>query len=686
MTDQRTTGATEPGAEVLPEGTTTEDAVGVRRGMFGAAGSGDTSGYGGMVAPIVYPGSAQRPYGGWFDEVADALVERLEATELEQAIERVVIHRGEITFHVRREDLPFVAQMLRDEEALRFELCAGVSGVHYPDDTGRELHAVYHLLSMTHNRRVRLEVAAPDADPHIPSLVEHLPHQRLARARDVGHVRHRLRRSPGAHPHPDAGRLARSPAAQGLPTGWHPRGVQGRLDPAARRAEVLLMTTTNDMYAGSSETSDGKVFTVTGQDWDSITQGLAEEAEERVVVNMGPQHPSTHGVLRLILELEGETVTEARCGIGYLHTGIEKNMEYRTWVQGTTFCTRMDYLAPFFNEATYALGVERLLDIEDDIPEKAQVMRVLLMELNRISSHLVCIATGGMEIGALTVMTIGFRERELVLDLFELITGLRMNHAFIRPGGVAQDLPPGALDEIRDFVALMKKRLPEYAALCNANPIFKARLVDIGHLDLSGCLALGLTGPPLRSAGYPWDLRKTQPYCGYETYDFEVQTWDTCDSYGRFRVRLAEMSESLKIVEQAAERLAGLEGAPVMVADKKIAWPSQLSIGSDGMGNSLDHIRHIMGESMEALIHHFKLVTEGFRVPAGQAYVPVESPRGELGAHVVSDGGTRPFRAHFRDPSFTNLQATSVMSEGGMVADIIVAIASIDPVMGGVDR
>ena len=227
-------------------------------------------------------------------------------------------------------------------------------------------------------------------------------------------------------------------------------------------------------------------------------------------------------MLRLILELEGETVTEARCGIGYLHTGIEKNMEYRSWVQGTTFCTRMDYLAPFYNEATYALGVERLLDIEDDIPEKAQVMRVLLMELNRISSHLVCIATGGMEIGALTVMTIGFRERELVLDLFELITGLRMNHAFIRPGGVAQDLPPGALDEIRDFVTLMKKRLPEYAALCNANPIFKARLEGVGHLDLAGCLALGITGPVLRSTGYPWDLRKTQPYSGYETYDFDV--------------------------------------------------------------------------------------------------------------------------------------------------------------------
>src|SRR3954465_4577663 len=376
--------------------------------------------------------------------------------------------------------------------------------------------------------------------------------------------------------------------------------------------------------ASSYDTTGGRAFTVTRQDWDTPVEGIDFEADERVVVNMGPQHPSTHGGLRLILELDGETVTEGPTGIGYLHTGIEKNMEYRSWVQGVTFCTRMDYLAPFYNETAYCLSVERLLDIEDDIPEKAQVMRVLLMEINRISSHLVAIATGGMEIGALTVMTIGFREREMCLDLFELITGLRMNHAFIRPGGVAQDLPDGALDQIRDFIALMKKRLPEYAALCNANPIFKGRLQGVGHLDLAGCLALGMTGPGLRSTGDPWDLRKTKPHSGYEEYDFEVQTWDTADSYGRFRIRLNEMWESLKMIEQAADRLAGLEGAPVMVGDKKIAWPSQLAIGSDGMGNSLDHIRHIMGESMEALIHHFKLVTEGFRVPAGQAYVPIE--------------------------------------------------------------
>jgi NADH-quinone oxidoreductase subunit D len=432
--------------------------------------------------------------------------------------------------------------------------------------------------------------------------------------------------------------------------------------------------------------TDSRVYNVTGQDWDSVVAGAAEHGDEHVVVNMGPQHPSTHGVLRLVLEIEGETVVELRPGIGYLHTGIEKNMEFRPWTQGVTFCTRADYLSPFYNEAAFVLAVEKLLGIEADVPEKAQVMRVLLMELNRISSHLVAIATGGLEIGALTVMTIGFRERELVLDLFELITGLRMNHAFIRPGGIAQDIPPGALEQIRGFITVMKKRLPEYAALCNANPIFKGRLCDVGYLDLAGCLALGASGPVLRATGYPWDLRKNEPYCGYEDYEFDVITWDTSDSYGRFRIRLAEMWESLKIVDQCVDRLQHLEGAPFMVADKKIAWPSRLAVGNDGMGNSLDHIRHIMGESMEALIHHFKLVTEGFRVPSGQVYCAVESPRGELACHLVSDGGTRPYRAHFRDPSFVNLQAAPAMAEGGLLADVIVAVASIDPVMGGVDR
>ena len=437
-----------------------------------------------------------------------------------------------------------------------------------------------------------------------------------------------------------------------------------------------------DAYAPTYETTDGRVHTVMGQDWDSVL-GAAQGEHERVVINMGPQHPSTHGVLRLILELEGETVTEARCGIGYLHTGIEKNLEYRTWTQGVTFVTRMDYLSPFFNEAAYCLGVEKLLGITDQIPERAQIIRVMMMELNRVSSHLVALATGGMELGALTAMIFGFRERESVLDLFELVTGLRMNSAYIRPGGVAQDLPPGAEQQIRETIMELPRRMKDTADLLVDNSIWLARTSGIGKLDLAGCMALGITGPVLRATGLPEDLRKTAPYSGYENYEFDVKTQTSADAYGRFLIRLTEMGESLNIVEQCLDRLAP---GPVMVEDKKIAWPAQLSIGSDGQGNSLDHIRHIMGESMEALIHHFKLVTEGFQVPAGQVYSAVESPRGELGVHIVSDGSTRPYRVHYRDPSFTNLQAVAAMCEGGQIADVIAAVASIDPVMGGVDR
>ncbi len=429
-----------------------------------------------------------------------------------------------------------------------------------------------------------------------------------------------------------------------------------------------------------------RVFTVHGGDWEQVSEEASSMREERIVVNMGPQHPSTHGVLRLILEIDGETVTEARAGIGYLHTGIEKNMEFRTWTQGVTFCTRMDYVMPLMNETTYCLAVEKLLGITDEIPERATVIRVMMMELQRISSHLVFLATGGMEMGATTMMTNGFGAREVVLTLLEMITGLRMNHAYVRPGGLAQDIPPGALDSVREAIPELHRYIGDLEALANENPIVKARLVDVGYLDLAGCMALGITGPILRSTGLPHDLRKSQPYCGYETYDFDVPVRHSSDAYGRFRIRVDEMYESLRIVSQCADRLQRMAPGPVMVADKKVAWPAQLALGGDGMGNSKDHIREIMGTSMESLIHHFKLVTEGFRVPAGQVYQATESAKGELGVHLVSDGGTTPYRAHFRDPSFNNLQAVAAMCEGGSVADVIVAVASIDPVMGGVDR
>jgi NADH-quinone oxidoreductase subunit D len=431
-----------------------------------------------------------------------------------------------------------------------------------------------------------------------------------------------------------------------------------------------------DLYG---DDTDARTITVGGGDWDQVLE--ADLDDDRLVLNMGPQHPSTHGVLRMVLELEGETVVSNRPVIGYLHTGIEKTTEYRNWVQGVTLVTRMDYLSPLFNETAYCLATEKLLGIE--VPERASVIRVMLMELQRIGSHLVWLATTGLELGALSIMLYGWREREIILDILEEITGLRMNHAYVRPGGLAVDLPPGSEQAIRDFCALMPGKLREYEDLLSGNPIWQRRTQGIGYLDVQGCVALGVTGPMLRSAGYDYDLRKAEPYCGYETYEFDVPVRTEGDVWARYEVRMDEIRESLRIVEQCLDRL---RPGPIMVADRKIAWPAQLALGPDGLGNSLDHVRHIMGESMEALIHHFKLVTEGFRVPAGQVYVAVESPRGELAYHVVADGGPRPSRVHVRDPSFVNLQAVPALTEGGLIADVIAAVASVDPVMGGVDR
>jgi NADH-quinone oxidoreductase subunit D len=440
--------------------------------------------------------------------------------------------------------------------------------------------------------------------------------------------------------------------------------------------------TTSDFYSPSRETTEGRIYNVSGGDWDSVL-GNEPLHEERLIVNMGPQHPSTHGVLRLVLELEGETVTDARVVVGYLHTGIEKNAEFRNWTQGSTFVTRCDYLSPLFNESVYSMAVEKLLGIE--APERANLIRLMMMEINRISSHWVWLATGGMELGALTAMTNGFRARERCLDILEMITGLRMNHAYIRPGGLAQDLPEDALPKIRSWIKETDAEITGVDRLLRGQPIWINRLKGVGWIGVEGCLSLGVTGPLLRAAGLPWDLRKTEPYLGYETYDFDVPTDDGGDCWSRFVVRVAEMRESLRIISQVVDRIEQTPGR-VMVDDPKIAWPAQLSIGSDGMGNSPAHVNKIMNGSMEALIHHFKLVTEGFRVPAGQVYVPVEGPRGELGAHVVSDGGTRPYRVHLRDPSFINLQAVAAMSIGGQIADVIASVASIDPVMGGCDR
>jgi NADH-quinone oxidoreductase subunit D len=425
-----------------------------------------------------------------------------------------------------------------------------------------------------------------------------------------------------------------------------------------------------------------QVLAMGGGDWAEVTaRQHAAGDDELMVLNMGPQHPSTHGVLRMVLELRGEEVVSCQPVIGYLHTGIEKTTEVRTWVQGVTLVTRMDYLSPIFNEAAYCLAVEKLLDVR--APERAQALRVLMMELNRIGSHLVWLATTGLELGALSMMLYGFREREQILDILEDVTGLRMNHAWVRPGGVSQDMPEGTETKIRAFVDEMARKADEYEDLLTNNPIWIERTRGIGVLDEEQCLDLGITGPMLRATGLALDVRKTEPYCGYEQYEFDVPTATSADVYARYQLRVAEIRESLRIVRQVLDKLPS---GPVMHPDPKVGWPARLALGPDGLGNSPEHVRHIMGESMEALIHHFKMVTEGFKVPAGEVYLPVESPRGELGYHVVSDGGNLPYRVHVRDPSFVNLQAVPPMVEGGLVADVIAAVSSVDPVMGGADR
>ena len=403
--------------------------------------------------------------------------------------------------------------------------------------------------------------------------------------------------------------------------------------------------------------------------------------EETMIVNMGPQHPSTHGVLRLVLELDGENVVSCRPVIGYLHTGIEKNCEYRSWQQGVAFVTRMDYLSPFFNELAYCTAVERLLGIE--VPERARVIRVMLCELNRIASHLVWLATTGLELGAISMMLYGFRERELILDVFEMVTGLRMNHAYMRVGGLVMDLPADAEGKIREFLRMMPGRIAEYEGLLSGNPIWIERTKGIGYVPPERLLALGATGPILRAAGVPRDVRRDEPYAGYDQFDWDVAVRSDGDCFARYEVRIEEMKQSLRIVEQCIE---GLPGGPVKIADPKLRFPGDLTVGPDGIGNSEQYVRHIMEESMEALINHFKLVTQGIRVPDGEVYEPVESPRGELGYAVVSDGGFRPYRVHVRDPSFANLQSLPDMVQDGLVADVVACIASVDPVMGGVDR
>jgi len=392
------------------------------------------------------------------------------------------------------------------------------------------------------------------------------------------------------------------------------------------------------------------------------------ESEDVLQVNFGPNHPSTHGVLRLVVDLHGETVVGLNAKIGYVHTGFEKNMEYKTWWKAITYAPRIDYLAYQNNELVFVLAIEKLLGLE--IPEKATWMRMLLAELNRIHSHLVWLATAALELGAISMFWYAFRERDGILDLFELVTGYRMHTRYFQTGGLAEDIPPGFYPECRRFVETMPGAVDEYEALLKRQQIWIERTRGLGLLSAADAIALGQTGPVLRASGVDWDLRRDDPYLAYDHVDFRVPVYETGDVYDRFRARLDEMRESARITEQCLRRLERLEGEPWIADDRKVVLPP----------------REELHTSMESLIHHFKIVTEGYRVPEGEVYVAVESPRGELGCYVVSDGGSRPWRVKFRAPSFVALEATATCMVDAYVADLIAIVGSLDTVMGEVDR
>jgi NADH-quinone oxidoreductase subunit D len=390
-----------------------------------------------------------------------------------------------------------------------------------------------------------------------------------------------------------------------------------------------------------------------------------EGERELLTLNMGPHHPATHGVLRLLVTLEGEVVRDLKPIIGYVHTGIEKTAEDKSYWKVIPVVERMDYLSYYFNAQAFCGAVETLLGVE--VPKRAQYLRVLHLELNRIMSHLVWLGTSALDLGAISMFWYCFRERETILDLFEMSSGQRMHTRYIQVGGVIEDIPPGFEEKVRAFCAAMPERVDQYLALLAKNEIALHRLRGVCPLDEQTLLDLGVTGPLLRAAGNPWDLRKAMPYSSYEDFDFRIPVGTEGDNWDRFAVRLQEMKESTKIVEQA---LDGLPEGPFITEDRKVALPP----------------RHELATSMEALIHHFKLVTEGYRVPPGEVYYPIESPRGELGCFVRSDGSSKPARVHMRDPSFVNLQATAPMVRDAYIADLIATLAMLDPILGGIDR
>ncbi len=580
-------------------------------------------------------------------------------------IRAVKAFRGDTTITIPREALLDVARFLRDEPALRYQLLSDITALDWYPHQPR-FDALYAFRSLEHKTRVCLRVQLDEQDANIPSLTPLFPGANFYE-REVydlfgitftGHpFLHRLILPDYATGHP---------LRKDHPLGYEPVEFTHTYDEIQPEKPNAVQPPKPRQVVGSVRGSPTAIPIGLP---DPQTPWSATEAET-LLINMGPHHPSTHGVLRVALEVDGERIVNAMPDIGYLHTGIEKTAEHKTYLKAIPLFDRMDYTSAFFNNLAYVLAVEKLMDV--DVPERAQIARVILCEVNRIASHLIAVGSQAMDIGAVSVMTYAFREREAALDIFEMVSGARMMPSYFRFGGLAQDLPIGFSDAVRAFVKMIPPRLKEYEDLLNKNPIWLMRTRGIAEYTAEQALAHSVTGPMLRAAGVNWDLRKAAPYCGYEQYDFDVpvSTRTKADVLECYYIRMEEMRQSLRIIEQALNKLAKTKGQPYVTNNRKVAPPPKQELQN----------------SMEALIHHFKLWTEGFKPPVGYAYGCVESPRGELGFLVSSDGTSKPHRVRVRTPSFANLQLLPLISKGYYIADLVGIIAMIDIVLGDVDR
>lgn len=581
------------------------------------------------------------------------------------AIQNVSEFRGETTVTVPRESLLDLARGLRTDPALHFEMLLDITALDWLPREPR-FDVLYYFLSMQNNTRLRVRVQLSSSDANVPSLTAIYPGANFYEREvfDLFGITFLY--------HPFLRRLLLPDYVTGHPLRKdHPLGY-----------EPVEFTHTYDEIQPDkpNAVAPPKPRRLIGSVGGAVTElslTIGEPAtpwsgaqSETLLINMGPHHPSTHGVLRVALEVDGEKIVNAMPDIGYLHTGIEKNAEYKTYLKAIPLFDRMDYLGTWFNNLAYCLAVEKLMGA--DVPERAQIARVVLCEVARVASHLIAVGSQAMDIGAVTVMTYAFRERETALDIFEMVSGARMMASFFRFGGLAQDLPMGFSDAVRAFIKMIPPRLKEYEDLLNKNPIWLIRTRGIAEYTAEQAIALSVTGPMLRATGVNWDLRKASPYCGYEQYDFDVpvSTRAKADVLECYYIRMEEIRQSLRIIEQALAKLEKTKGQPYVTTNRKVAPPPKQELQN----------------SMEAVIHHFKLWTEGITPPVGYAYAFVESPRGELGFLVSSDGTNKPHRVRVRTPSFANLQTLPMISKGYYIADLVGIIAMTDIILGDVDR